>query len=404
MPKIYEPHWNTVKRYSFFMGGRGSGKSNFVAKRIIKRHNAELGRKTICIREFDTNLSDSMKPLLVDVIHSWGLTDTFRIMSNKILTPGRGWIKFKGMADHNSSGIKSFEGAVEAVVEEASELSAKSLRLLRPTILRNPGGTMTFIWNPENEMDAVDTLLRVVPEDKKERIHTTIFDNPFAQEAMFDDRKMDYEADEEMARHTWEGVYLKRSKVNVFSRIVESEIDIDNLLYRGMRDGNLRLGLDFGFAVDAMSVVLSYVDFKDRYISILSEGYKTGVEVLDMTDFIKQSLPGMEIYPVIMADSARADLISHIKNDGLRIKGVKKGPGSIRKGVQYLKGFTILIDKDATPNTYKELTEYKYKVNKRTDEIMDDPVDANNHAIDSLRYSVEDDMLKSHKLKLTDVL
>ena len=69
-----------------------------------------------------------------------------KIYSDKIETPGDGIIIFRGMQDHTADSIKSLEGFRIAWVDEAQNLSARSLSLLRPTI-RSEGSELWASWN-----------------------------------------------------------------------------------------------------------------------------------------------------------------------------------------------------------------------------------------------------------------
>ena len=47
-----------------------------------------------------------------------------------------------------------------------------------------------------------------------------------------------------------------------------------------------------------------------------------------------------------------------------------------------------MIDKDRTPNAYKEFKEYEFEVDKNGNVISAYP-DENNHTIDAVRYALE---------------
>jgi phage terminase large subunit len=92
---------------------------------------------------------------------------------------GDGAIIFQGMQNHTADSIKSLEGYDCAWVEEAQSLSQTSLDLLRPTI-RKPDSELWFTWNPRQNSDPVDALLRgtTPPKDAKV-IQVNFSDNPW---------------------------------------------------------------------------------------------------------------------------------------------------------------------------------------------------------------------------------
>jgi phage terminase large subunit len=147
-------------RYKGVHGGRGGGKSHFMAEMLIERCIDNPDLRVVCIREIQKSLKFSAKLLIEEKIEELGYGDRFEIFQSEIRRRNRkGLIIFQGMQDHTADSIKSLEGFEIAWVEEAQNLSRRSLRLLRPTI-RREGSEIWFSWNPENESDPVDEFLR----------------------------------------------------------------------------------------------------------------------------------------------------------------------------------------------------------------------------------------------------
>ena len=122
-------------RYRAAHGGRGSGKSHFFAEMVIEAHVIDQNRRTVCVREIQKSLSQSVKRLLEMKIEQLGVQQYFKIQDTVIKSRhGDGQIIFQGMQNHTADSIKSLEGYDCAWVEEAQSLSQRSLDLLRPTI------------------------------------------------------------------------------------------------------------------------------------------------------------------------------------------------------------------------------------------------------------------------------
>jgi phage terminase large subunit len=98
---------------------------------------------TVCVREVQKSLNQSVKKLLEEKIQALQVGKWFEILHDRINTPGGGRIIFQGMANHTAESIKSLEGYDIAWVEEAQSLSQRSLDLLRPTI-RKPNSELLF--------------------------------------------------------------------------------------------------------------------------------------------------------------------------------------------------------------------------------------------------------------------
>ena len=198
-------------RYKGAWGGRGSGKSHFFAGLMVEEHLAQRGALSVCVREVQKSLAQSSKRLIEQKLSDYGLgeADGFRVLNDRIETPGGGLITFVGMQDHTAESIKSLEGFQRAWVEEAQSLSARSLTLLRPTI-RAKASELWFSWNPNRKTDPVDTLLRGehLPTGAQV-VRANWSDNPWFPVELERERLDDQAARPDQYDHIWEGGYAK---------------------------------------------------------------------------------------------------------------------------------------------------------------------------------------------------
>ena len=145
-PECFKP-LAQPSRYKAAYGGRGSGKSWHFASMIVEHCLLNPGAKVVCIREVQKTLNQSAKALIESKIQEFGVGSQFRVLYDRIETPGGGLIIFQGMQDMKAESIKSLEGYNIAWVEEAQTLSARSLALLRPTI-RADRSELWCTWEP----------------------------------------------------------------------------------------------------------------------------------------------------------------------------------------------------------------------------------------------------------------
>lgn len=83
-------------------------------------------------------------------------------------------------------------------------------------------------------------------------------------------------------------------------------------------------------------------------------------------------------------------MISHVKSRGLPyIEPAKKGAGSVEDGIQFIRSFRRVYIHPRCKNVLNEFATYSWKVDRLSGDVLDKPVDANNHWIDALRYSLE---------------
>ena len=156
--RIFEPLLKP-SRYKGAWGGRGSGKSHFMAGAVVEHCLLNPGSRIACIREVQKTLAQSAKLLIENKIQEFEVGSQFRVLYDRIETPGGGLIIFQGMVDATAESIKSLEGYTIAGVEEAQTLSARCLALLRPTI-RAEGSEIWFSWNPRRKSEAVVLINR----------------------------------------------------------------------------------------------------------------------------------------------------------------------------------------------------------------------------------------------------
>jgi phage terminase large subunit len=214
--KVFRPLLEP-SRYKGAWGGRGGGKSHFFGELLVDRCLANRGTFAICIREVQKSLAQSSKRLIESKIASLGVSSEFRILTDKIETPGRGLIIFNGMQDHNAETIKSLEGYVIAWIEEAQTLSKHSLTLLRPTI-RDEGSEIWASWNPRRKTDAIDDLLRNKSPSRAIVVQANWRDNPWFSAELEDERQLDLAEYPERYAHVWEGDYAKAFEGAYFAK------------------------------------------------------------------------------------------------------------------------------------------------------------------------------------------
>jgi PBSX family phage terminase large subunit len=210
--EIQTPRWGVPflrpARYKGAHGGRGSGKSHFFAELVVEAAVMDPNTSTVCVREIQKSLSQSVKRLIESKIESMSVGHLFEVLETEIrCRKGTGKIIFVGMQNHTADSIKSLEGYDRAWVEEAQSLSQRSLDLLRPT-LRKPGSELWFTWNPTNPNDAVDVLLRTGkrPPDSIV-VEVNYADNPWFPDVLKAERDFDKANDPEKYEHTWLGRY-----------------------------------------------------------------------------------------------------------------------------------------------------------------------------------------------------
>jgi phage terminase large subunit len=346
---------------------------------MIEAHVIDQTRRSVCVREIQKSLSQSVKRLLELKIQQMGVQSYFEVQETQIKSVhGDGLIIFQGMQNHTSDSIKSLEGYDCAWVEEAQSLSQRSLDLLRPTI-RKPDSELWFTWNPRNSTDPIDALLRGPNLPPSAIVKEVNFrDNPWFPDVLKAEMEYDRDRDPDKYKHVWLGSYLSNSEARVFRNWTVEE-------FEAPEDATHRFGADWGFATDPTVLVRCHLIGRKLYVDY--EAYMVGCEIVNTPDLFL-TIPESEKWPIV-ADNARPETISHMKKNGFpKIMPAVKGPKSVEEGIEWLKNYDIVVH-PRCQHTIDELSLYSYKTDPLTGNIIPVLEDKDNHVIDALRYACE---------------
>lgn len=145
----------------------------------------------------------------------------------------------------------------------------------------------------------------------------------------------------------------------------------------------VRYGLDFGFSNDETAMVAIY-ELDDGRTGIEEILYKKGILGSQYAEILMSH--NIDPNVLIVADSARPEIIAEIKAKGYRIVGADKNPGSVKRGIDRVSQRQIVYSGD---NLKREYLSYAWR-KKRTGEVLDEPQDGNDHALDATRYAIDD--------------
>lgn len=222
VPRAFKPLLYPA-RYKGAHGGRGGAKSHFFAEQLIARCLMKRTRWA-CLREVQNTIKESVQQLLLDKITKLGVGDQFECVRDEIRGPNNSLIIFRGMQSFNAENIKSLEDFDGAWIEEAQTLSARSLRVLRPTI-RREGSEIWASWNPRHDTDAIDVFLRQNPPEDAVVVSVGWQDNPWFPEVLRREKDHDYAVDPDMAEHVWGGGYEILSEASYYARWIKAAED-----------------------------------------------------------------------------------------------------------------------------------------------------------------------------------
>ncbi len=387
-------------RYKIAYGGRGGGKSWSVAESLLIKA-FEKKRLIVCARETQESIGESVHSLLKNTIFKHGLEKYFEITKTEIRCYNGSRFIFKGLK-HNPTGIKSLEGADICWIEEAENISLESWTSLDPTI-RAKDSEIWITFNPREIDNTIYQMFVVnnMPDSIVRKI--TYKDNPwFHETALVPQMEYAKKYNPTMYDYVWLGNPLIATEAQIFKdKFSVEEFDTPDTphLMKALYQQRFFYGADWGFAKDPTCLIRCFI--REQFLYIDYEAYGVGIELQDISAKIFDKVPDSKKWP-IKADSARPETITLMKRFGYNIDGALKWAKSVEEGIEYLRSFKKIIIHPRCKHTIDEFRLYSYKVDKNTDQILPIVVDAHNHLIDSLRYSI-DGYIK-HKTSIFDVL
>lgn len=148
-------------------------------------------------------------------------------------------------------------------------------------------------------------------------------------------------------------------------------------------------GLDFGFTHDPTALVRVLADTGRKVAYIDERAYRTGMLNRDISAALQENNIGRGVH--IWADAAEPKSIAEIGRDtGLQVLACNKSAPSNRDRlvfqIQWMQGWKLYITK-ASVNLIKEARNYTW-ASDRDGNLINQPIDAWNHGLDSLRYAL----------------
>ena len=347
-------------------GGRGSGKSSHIALEIILQVIA-YPVTALCVRKVGNTLQESCYEQLKEAIDYLQVSHLFRFNLSPLritYIPRGNSIIFRG-AD-NPIKIKSIKVAKFPItilwIEELAEFKIEDeVSTIEKSVLRAElpeGLAYLFFYSynpPKRKQSWVNKRYETQFLPKNTFVHhSTYLDNKYLSKEFLEEA----EIVKERSPRTYDWEYIGHP-------IGAGVVPFDNLLFRSILDeeisefDNIRQGLDWGYATDPLAFGRIHYDKKRRRIYIFGEIY--GVKIKNRELVAKIQERGWNDALILADNEPRS--IAEIEDYGIRIRAVKKGPGSVEYGEEWLDDLeAIVIDPDRCPNTAREFENIDYQI------------------------------------------
>ncbi len=374
----FDAIFEDTNRVEIIYGGAGSGKSYSIAQKLIlTRILSQKREKWLMVRKVAQTLRYSVFALLQEVIEGVGARKQFRInksiMHIKCTTGNE--ILFVGLDDAEK--LKSIQGITGIWVEEASEITEDDFKQLNLRLrgMSETSKQIILSFNPISELHWLKAFFFDNPKPNVTIHHSTYKDNAFID----DDYKQELEN-------------LKDLDPNFYKIYTQGDWGrLEGLIFHNWdvvegppeRYDEIYYGLDFGYSVHPAALVKIYdVGGVDFYLEEIF--YKTEMTNADICEAMSDA--GLTGRDEIIADSAEPKSISEIARQNFQIKPCRKGPDSVRAGIDYMltKKLHWLSN---SQNGISEMKAYSRKQDKDGNYLLD-PVKFRDHLMDASRYPI----------------
>lgn len=393
--------WNH-KTY-FLVGGYGSSKSYHVALKLVLKLLQEK-RKALVVREVYETIRESCFALFEEIIEDLGLSDVIKTTTSpmQIRFPNGSQIIFKGM--DKPAKLKSIHGVTIVWIEECSELKYEGYKELLGRA-RHPSLSIHFILstNPVGEDNWAYTHffkddlkgIFILDDNDLYKKRTIVINNTYYHHSLADDNlflPISYIEQLEELQIYDPDLYriARRGRFGVNGIRVLPQFETmpkDELLARigSIPDRYRRVGMDFGFVTSFNAIIRMAIDHENRYLYIYYEYYKNKMTDDKTAEEIKEFRETKEL---IRADSAEPKTIKYYQQQGFKMIGAKKGPGSRLQNTKKMKRFKKIICSDECINTIRELQNLTYKKDKLGN-IIEDEFNIDPHTFEAMWYGLE---------------
>jgi phage terminase large subunit len=375
-------------------GGRGSLKSSFASILIANGLRLDPYAHAICMRRWENDMRDSVFSQMKWAFDKLGMYGDWQFIARPMEARNKRTgqvILFKGGDDPiKLKSIKLPRGYVKYLwMEEANQFrSAEDLRNVEQSVFRGERSNKTlsiYSYNPpKSEREWVNKEVRTPMPGR--RVHSSTYLE--APRAWLGERFIQRaEALRDINPAAYENEYLGKvtgTGTEVFTNIKAVRFTTNET--EAMT--NVRQGLDWGYSINPLALICTSYNARTNVLRIFKETFMhttSNAKLDDVSDVDTKST-------ITYADSAEPKSCDEMRKYGWKLVNAYKPKNSVRQGIKWLQGMTAIeIDLVACPHTLNEFLTYNYVI-AQDGQILDDFPDENNHTIDAVRYSQQENI------------
>lgn len=385
---VYFDYLNKPQFNQIFFGGSSSGKSYFLAQKIVLDNLN--GCNWLCCRNVAKTIRNSIFNEINKCIINMNMCQFYSINKTDMVITcklNNKQIMFAGLDDvEKVKSITPKNGVLERIfIEEATEIKYEAYKQLCKRLRGRSAKSKHVImaFNPILKTHWIYKEFFGKWLDNKNKyedrditiLKSTYKDNLFLTEE--DRARLEDESDS-----YYYNVYTL-GNWGILGNVIFKNWRVEDLTGEIHKFDNLYYGCDFGYSSDPNAAIKIHIDEKRKKIYILDEIYKVGMQDEELVRCLSEFCAN----DVITCDSSEEKTIDYLCNCGLSAFRAVKGPDSINRGIRFLQGYEIIIEEHCQ-NFKNEIEQYHWLQDKYGND-MAKAVDKNNHLIDALRYATE---------------
>ncbi len=388
----YFPYLGYTAPLEIFYGGSSSGKSYFCADRCVI-DMLSGGHNYLVLRKVANTVRRSVFNQIAKSIRKLKVSELFSVnKSDMVITCQNGYqILFGGMDDPEKvKSVTPAKGVITDIwVEEATEFDYEDIQQLDKRLRGKSTVRKRIIlsFNPIYQTHWIyvnyfagkwDEAKQTYKDDRLFIIKTTYKDNQFLTQD-------DVERLEATTDKYYRDVYLN-GNWGVLGKVIFQNWRTEDLSEKAKSFSTFQNGLDFGYAADPAAPTHMHFDRKSMTLYLLDAKY-----CYEMTnDLLAAEIKNMVDRQVVTCDCAEPKSIQELRQHGVTAIPARKGKDSVNFGIQWLQKLQIVIH-CTLKEAINEFTVYKWREDKDSN-VLPEPVDRDNHIIDSIRYALENEM------------
>lgn len=340
----YRPLAKSTADINFLYGGRDSGKSHFIAQRLIRKCLDAPYFRCLLIKKTFNSIKESQWQTIKDIVDQWGMHELFNFTVSPLAISCINGNKFIARGCDDPQSIKSVKDPSDAWYEEGNQLTMDDFITVTTTLRTNRAKIQQwFSFNPECDGDYEDFwLYKTFFKDKgigehewklsigNEEVtyrytitHSTYHDNKYCRP----ERKVFLEQLKEIDPYYYDvytlGLWGKRQNGSPFAYAYDQKIHLNSTVWNS-RDLTY---LSFDFNRDPITCMVA--QHGPDWINIIEQIKLPNSNIYNLCDYILSKYPRAEF---MVTGDATGRATSALVQDNLNYYTVIKSKLGLSNG------------------------------------------------------------------------